>query len=777
MVINWLLRVIIQSVEFNYWIKLFGSIPFLVNKRIFNLDLRNNQQVFMLMSKIYKILLFVSIGFVIIFFYRFVLAHAINVPYLDDFKTINTIVRVQDNPQHWWSILSEDFNGHRFTEIRAILFLDYWLEGRVNLITLCFFGSLFMLGFWAVSAKIMMDNKVPLFYLLPFTLILFQPIYHRNLFWMLSCLQYIQSIFLTIASYYLLGKRTWFTFIAAIILGIIHTNVNGNAVYVYFLGGIILLYQKQYLRAVIYYVSAFVLGGLFYRGMPTVVGLAGYSLHDLLVSNPLNLIGTLTGFIGSSVYQFSGGNKYIVITGILLIFIMGIILSGYCIIVLRRMIGTKITLNEKVQNYLNQLDELYQNKSAFVMLAGSMLMTAVGVTISRGVHFSGVMVVERYLIYSVVCIAIGYMLLILFTKGKARAVIGIIMLPLSLIFCWHSYYTALPQVLNFQLAHEADIYDLKYHRTTNTKMFTFEPTTLGFFEKTLKRGIYKFPPSRFDSLENKLSKAVDNNTVVDSSFQFTIERDTLPVYGGVRVIHVRNKKFNVSEKSCKNTYFMILKNVDNNEIYLVYPFRNTLSMGGYFRTGNRFDKGFDALLHQDSVKRGRYRIGFLIFENGATKLQYTDKIIDVDNTKLIEWMQQYGFYKQSLFNLSFFTRKRQKSFLSFLILSYLCRHYKSGVQILNFLKSYALSQNYQLKADGIQNRKRHNGQGASTCQCLLGRPNPTFNYEFPDRSGHQQDAQGDHKSFCLFEKSSCHHQFRSRRLGRRQEKSDWSGLR
>ncbi|MGY8712082.1 hypothetical protein RAD16_40705, partial [Bradyrhizobium sp. 18BD] len=156
-------------------------------------------------------------------------------------------------------------------------------------------------------------------------------------------------------------------------------------------------------------------------------------------------------------------------------------------------------------------------------------------------------------------------MLVLFTKENVRKTIGIIALPLSLIFCWHSYYTALPQVLNFQLAHEADIYDLKFHRTTNTKMFTFEPTTLGLFEKTLKRGIYKFPSSRFDTLENKLSKTVDVNTLLDSSLKFTIERDTIPAYGGVRVIHIRNTKLNVSENNCQNTYFMVLRNEDNND--------------------------------------------------------------------------------------------------------------------------------------------------------------------------------------------------------------------
>lgn len=131
----------------------------------------------------------------IFIFYRFVFIHSINVPYLDDFQILNTIVRVQDNPQDWWTILSENFNGHRFAEIKLLFWLDYWLEGHVNFKTLCIFGSFFLLGFWLFCVKIIKENNIPLYYLLPFTLILFQPIFHRNIFWMLSCLQYQQSIF------------------------------------------------------------------------------------------------------------------------------------------------------------------------------------------------------------------------------------------------------------------------------------------------------------------------------------------------------------------------------------------------------------------------------------------------------------------------------------------------------------------------------------------------------------------------------------------------------
>ena len=38
----------------------------------------------------------------IFIFYRFVFIHSINVPYLDDFQVLNTIVRVQNEPYRWF---------------------------------------------------------------------------------------------------------------------------------------------------------------------------------------------------------------------------------------------------------------------------------------------------------------------------------------------------------------------------------------------------------------------------------------------------------------------------------------------------------------------------------------------------------------------------------------------------------------------------------------------------------------------------------------------------
>lgn len=595
-------------------------------------------------SKDETALFFLSIVPIFIF-YRFVFIHSINVPYLDDFQILNTIIRVQDNPHNWWAILSENFNGHRFAEIKLLFWLDYWLEGQVNFKTLCVFGSFFLLGFWLFCVKIIKENNIPLYYLLPFTLILFQPIFHRNIFWMLSCLQYQQSIFFTIAAYYFLAKFTTTSFTISVILGIVHTQINGNAVYIFMLGALIPFYQGRYKMTLIYCSIGIIAGLLFYRGMPTVVGLAGYSWHDLITSKPEAMYGSVGGFLGGSIYQFTQNNLIIGIFGFVLFLIFSLILTMFIILIIKHIFKKTFLNSTDSEATLLKYDKVFRQRIIIILMAGSLLLTAVGVAISRGVFQDGAMLVERYLLYSVVSIGVTYLLAIMLTEGKFRMIIGIISLPLSLIFCSHSYYQAIPQVIYFEKSHEADIYDLKHHRTTNNKMFGFSKETLTLFEKALTRKIYTFPNSRFDTLETKLNQAILNRTDLLPLFRFHQTNEIIKVYGGVKVIHFYSENFSLSQSSKDNTFFIVLRNEDNNETYLIAPFRFASLRNDFLFNNQLFGTAFSFIIQQDSVKKGRYRIGLLIFENGKTDLKFTSDIVNVDNTQMIDYLQQFGFYQ------------------------------------------------------------------------------------------------------------------------------------
>lgn len=580
----------------------------------------------------------------IIIFYQYIFTHSINVPYLDDFQILNTIVRVEYEPQKWWEILTENFNGHRFGEIKLLVWLDYLIEGQVNFKTLCIFGSFFLLGFWYICLKIIRENNIPVFYFIPFTFLLFQPIFHRNIFWMLSCLQYQQSIFFTILSYYFLAKYTTKSFITAVILGIIHTQINGNAFYIFMLGALIPLYQERYKITAIYSTIGLITGGLFYLNMPTVVGLAGYSFQDLLMSKPKIILGALSGFLGGSLEQFTSKHTIIGVLGLLLAIIMGLFITTFIFLTFNRLLKKSIFKNNKNETILLKYDTLFRQQIIMVLMAGSLLLTATGVAISRGVFFKQLMLVDRYLLYSVVSIAVVYLLFIMFSEGKIRRIIGIISVPLSLIFCLHSYYKAIPQVLFYERSHEADIYDLKHHRTTNNKMFGFSPQSLALFEETLYRKIYQFPKSRFDTLEDILAKPINSPLFKKVNLNFSFANEINDVYGGVKISYFNNPHFYLSEKEVDNTFFVVLKNEQTGEAFLIYPQRPSLLRKDFLRTHHLFSPGFTTMIQQDCVKRGNYRIGLLVFENNQADLRYTQQYTRIENTKMIDWMQSLGYY-------------------------------------------------------------------------------------------------------------------------------------
>jgi hypothetical protein len=580
----------------------------------------------------------------IIIFYQFIFTHTINVPYLDDFEILNTIVRVQTEPQKWWIILTENFNGHRFGEIKLLVWLDYLIEGQINFKTLCIFGSFFLLLFWYFCLRIIQENNIPIFYFIPFTFILFQPIFHRNIFWMLSCLQYQQSIFFTIAAYYFLAKYTTKSLIIAVVLGSIHTQINGNAFYIFMLGTLIPLYQGRYKIAAIYASIGLIIGGLFYHNMPTVVGLAGYSFRDLLMSKPIIIFRALSGFLGGSLEQFTSKHRVIGASGLLLAIILGLFIASFIFFIFKHLSQKPFFKNEKREAILLKIDNLFRLRIVMILMAGSLLLTAIGVAISRGIFFKELMLVDRYLLYSVVSIGVIYLLFIMFTEGRIRLIIGIVSLPLSLIFCSHSYYKAIPQVLFYERSHQADIYDLKHHRTTNNKMFGFTPQSLALFEESLQRKIYQFPKSRFDALEKFLAKPMDSQSFKNTKLNFSFQNKVIDVYGGVKISYFYNDDFYLSEKYYGNTFFVVLKNKLTNESFLIYPHRPCLTLGDFFRNHQQFSTGFVTTVQQDCVKKGNYRIGLLVFENEKANLRYTQKYIRIENTKMIDWMQSFGYY-------------------------------------------------------------------------------------------------------------------------------------
>lgn len=592
-----------------------------------------------------EITLLVLIIIPIFIFYRFVFMHSINVPYLDDFQILNTIVRVQDEPYSWWKILLENFNGHRFGEIKLLLWIDYWVEGQVNFKTMCFIGSFFLLGFWVFCVKIMRENHIPIFYVLPFTLIVFQPIFHRNIFMMLSCFQYTQSIFFTIATYYFLAKYTLKSLILATILGVIHTQINGNAVYIFMLGALIPLYQGRYKTTVIYTIIAIITGILFYRGMPTVVGLAGYSTENTSQIRPKAIFGTLGGFLGGAFYQFTNHKKIICFLGLVLALTFLIPTLFFFFLIFQHSIKKSTFKNAKSKALLVKYDGIFRQRIILIFMAGSLLLTAVGVTITRSIFEEGVMLVERYYIYSVVSIGIAYLLLIMLTEGRVRLIIGVVALPVTLYFNLHSYYKAIPQVSFFEKSHEADIYDLSHHYTTNNKMFAFSAESLSLFQKALSRKIYKFPVCRFDTLEPILNQSINQNLSVQLAIDFTQTNQTINVYGGVKIMCFQNDTFFLTNFKKSNTFFIVLKNEGNNETYLIAPYRYPSLRKDFILNCQLYSGGFSFMIQQDSMKKGTYRVGLLIFEDNTVSLKYTLNSVKVDNTKMIEYLQKFGFYQ------------------------------------------------------------------------------------------------------------------------------------
>jgi hypothetical protein len=77
------------------------------------------------------------------------------------------------------------------------------------------------------------------------------------------------------------SSKKWFA--GAVVMGVILPYSNGNGVYILVLAGIFLLLVGNLQRAMPWGLLVVVIGCSFYWGMPTAIGLAGYSGEELSI--------------------------------------------------------------------------------------------------------------------------------------------------------------------------------------------------------------------------------------------------------------------------------------------------------------------------------------------------------------------------------------------------------------------------------------------------------------------------------------------------------------
>ena len=546
------------------------------------------------------------------FFYYFVNQNAINVPYFDDFSYFKYVLSLQKTPNvlEFLRLLEEKHNGHGVITAKLVFWLDALIEGQINLRTLTIVGSGLVLILFGFFYKILNTNKIEFFCLLPVGLLLFTPAYHENIFWAAALWQYTASFAVGIATYYALAQPNRWSLAMAALLGFLMTYTNGNGLFGMYIGAIIPLLQGRYARLGGWLLACILTTIVFYWYYPFGFGSLGEArtLRGSLL--------TIVSFFGASGYYLRGGLLEVAAMGASMVLSLFGGLGFLAVLFLGQFFK-----KSKNGAMLSVFTRSPVNLSLLALLAW-LAITGLGVAVARASN--SLESPARYMIYSVMTVAALYVAALLVLPVRPRKWLAFCMTVFGVVFVVGTYLFAAPNVINFCNSLAADAASLRQYRRVSGKVETMtNVNTLKVFDEAVASGLYVIPPTQLDGIETL--------PVVNSSLlRFVIQRDTMPVYGGILRHKIKNDDLLFDQSQPNNGLYVLLKNQFTNKIYWTAPQQNpNRGRSNFLRTGHYFAKGFEATFYEDNLPQGTYQIGLFFCENGKRRVVYSPQKIEI----------------------------------------------------------------------------------------------------------------------------------------------------
>ncbi|MEZ4905114.1 MAG: hypothetical protein R2822_26885 [Spirosomataceae bacterium] len=553
--------------------------------------------------------------FAIVFiFYRFVDQNAVNVPYFDDYAYLEYMIKFIQAPTTWDFLRELEYkhNGHGVITAKLVFWMDYLLTGQVNYRALILVGSGLIFVLFGYFWRLLSANQLPFFYLLPIALYLFTPAYHENIFWAAALWQYTASFVIGIVTYYLLAKKSFGTLIGAIITGFLLTYTNGNGLFGMYVATLIPLLQTRYRTVAIWLVACMATTTIFYWYYPFGFGSLGQEknlYHSFL---------TVLSFFGASASYFRERLPEVaVLGGLITIALLGLgmwVGVGYVKMLLK---------SGKTPFAVAIFIKKPENLSLLALLAW-LLVTGLGVATARAGN--SLETPARYMIYSVMAVVSLYIAFLILLPKMGKQLLALGMTAVGAFFMVGTYLFAAPNVINFRNSLVADAYSLQQHRRVSGKLETMTNlVTKKYFDEAVVRKMYSFP-----DIATMTSQVLRADTTPSAAISLIFDTDTLPAYGKILIYKIKNETINLAQDMPQNGLFLLLS--DSTHTYLTAarqtPNRDRKS---FLKTGKYFKEGFEALVFQDNVPEGKYRVGLLWCEGQTCRTTYLNQYMTIQD--------------------------------------------------------------------------------------------------------------------------------------------------
>lgn len=420
----------------------------------------------------------------ITFYYGLIYTQAINLYLADDFHLFKTVVWLQEGngPQQGFGLFFDQHNEHRIVFPRLLTWLDYQLEGYVNIRTLNLLSSLVALGIAGLLALEFRKARRHPVYFLPVIWLLFQPQSYDNLTYTISVIQLYGIVFLAFAVFKLLDGPGTLGGVGALLVAVIATFSHGNGMFTFAIGLLILIAQKRFRMAGWWSLAMTAcLLTYFYQ---LEKGQSGDWMGSL--NNPVRFIQGIGVFAGAVTEVFSDTNY--VIPALLGWTLLGILAFTQGDVLWRAM-----------RKWQQPKAKMASQESYFLLGCALFLgATAFIVALFRSWMGLSALIQPRYVHFSSILVAVSYLAILKqeFRHTSWRVGFLTASLVLSLAFTVAAYWKYTPLVLERRQLLIADAYNWQQHQMTFGNHASFDRNIRDVYNTAIRQGIMR-PGSYF----------------------------------------------------------------------------------------------------------------------------------------------------------------------------------------------------------------------------------------------------------------------------------------
>jgi hypothetical protein len=543
-----------------------------------------------------------------------------DIAYGDDFELfLHFWIKYQDatSISEKIAILFDQFVEHRLMFTRLVYFILVKMGiGNIKFVVLIG-NSFLVLLLWIFHSVLMKHHKLPIYYLLPVTFLIFQPCYSFDgMIWAAAMVAYIPVSVFSILTIYLLWQNTNRTFWVCLVIGFFTVYAFGNGQLVLVTGLLVLGVQRRWKSLIIWTVFATITLATYYYRYEVQHGRPNIFLN--ILNQPYYIFINILVFLGGFLEQEEGlvqlfSRRNILSTS----FGIGVILTFFTMIHLciKSYFQTK-----KIDNLPTHLrGKLKQVDSSNIFWLGAILFFIISAgifAISRTETDAIYSHINRYRIHSICAVILCYGFIILSLRQNLKIYFLRISIILSLLFSTYSYY-----YFYYWISDNTRNLQTGLHNWHHEKQWMIYRET-AYWENASRiistefeekySDVYQFPKGIFEKIDTS------SNT---QNIKIRMVRSK-----NARLVFLSDLALSGNFQTPTDGIYLSFKSKYRTYLFSTHLIRSGLKQ--FIATKNYYQKGFFLELNTQKIPIDKYDVGIIIRENDRNTFMKTGQVVD-----------------------------------------------------------------------------------------------------------------------------------------------------